>query len=99
MDSYVEGISLRAHLRHQLQLQMHQRFRSALDWLVLTDLHADAAAAGACHENALAFVLAPPADAAVSLLTLFSINASPMTCVPATKTALRGPEIVATGSV
>ncbi len=73
MDSYVEGTSLRAHLRHQLQLQLHQRFHSALDWLVLTDLHADAAAAaGACHENALASVLAPPADAAVILPILFS---------------------------
>ena len=81
MDSYVEGISLRAHLRHQLQLQVHRHFRFALDWLVPTDLPADGAA-GACHENALAFVLAPPAQTAVNLLISFSIIATAMTCVP-----------------
>ena len=67
MNSYVKGISLRAHLHHQLQ--QHQHSHSALDWLVLTDLHADGAAAGAC-QNALAFALAPPAETAVDSLTL-----------------------------
>ena len=70
MDSYVEGISLRAHLHHQLQLQMHQRCHPAQGRRALADLHADVAA-GACHESALAFVLAPPAQTAVEFSYFF----------------------------
>jgi len=81
MDSYVKGVSLWAHLHHQLQLQVHRHLRFALDWLVLTDRHADAAA-GACHESALALVLAHPADTAVDSPTPFSIIGIAMTCVP-----------------